>query len=133
MQKLLRTAARISPLVKFLKREQCFNYMNEKQWRGIRKWAETTDGMAWLESAGLDPLSFHLHHVKAKESGGHYSVYNCVFAPGSANGWWGKLDSREMREYIGEEAARLSDRHAKWATVQAAKGLDQRLFEPDFA
>jgi len=132
VHKLLRTAARIPPLVKYLRSNGHFNYMNEGQWRCIRKWCETAEGMAWLKTAGLDPLSYHLHHVKAKESGGHYSVYNCVFAPGSANGWWGKTDSAHMREYIGDEAAKLSDRHAKWCAVQAAKGIDQSKFNPDF-
>jgi len=132
VHKLLRTAARCPPLIKYLKSEGHFAYMNEGQWRCIRKWSETADGMAWLKTAGLDPLSFHLHHVKAKEVGGHYSVYNCVFAPGSANGWWGKLDSLHMREYIGDEAAKLSDRHAKWCAAQAAKGIDQGKFHPDF-
>lgn len=132
VHKLLRTAARCSPLIKYLKKEQKFAYMNESQWRCIRKWCETADGMAWLKDAGLDPLSYHLHHVKAKEVGGHYSIYNCVFAPGSANGWWGTTDSAHMREYIGDEAAKLSDRHAKWCTVQAAKALDQSKFNPDF-
>lgn len=132
VHKLLRTAARCPPLIKYLKKEGKFAYMNEGQWRCIRKWSETADGMAWLNMAGLDPLSFHLHHVKAKEVGGHYSVYNCVFAPGSANGWWGKLDSLHMREYIGDGAAKLSDRHAKWCAAWAAKGIDQIKFHPDF-
>ena len=106
--------------------------MNAGQWRCIRRWCETTDGVAWLKTAGLDPLSFHLHHVKAKESGGHYSVFNCVFAPGSANSWWGAIDSAHMREFVGDEACKLSDRHAKWCALQAAKGIDQSKFNPDF-
>lgn len=133
VQKLLRTAARCPPLIRYLKSERQFAYMNEAHWRCIRKWCETVDGVAWLKDAGLDPLSFHLHHVKAKETGGHYSVYNCVFAPGSANSWWGAIDSADMREYVGEEACKLSGRHAKWAAVQAARGLDQTAFQPDFA
>tara|TARA_B110001450_G_scaffold36344_1_gene32089 strand:+ start:1593 stop:2597 length:1005 start_codon:yes stop_codon:yes gene_type:complete len=130
--KLLRTAARCPPLIKYLKSERQFAHMNKGQWNCIRKWCETTDGVAWLKAAELDPLSFHLHHVKAYSVGGHFSVYNCVFAPGSANGWWGNLDSPHMREYIGDEAAKLSDRHAKWAAAQAAKGIDQGKFHPDF-
>ena len=132
VHKLLRTAARCPPLIKYLKRESHYAHMNEGQWRCIRRWCETADGVNWLKTAGLDPLSFHLHHVKAKESGGHYSVFNCVFAPASANSWWGSLDTAHMREFIGEEACKLSDRHAKWCAAQAAKGLDQSKFNPDF-
>lgn len=106
--------------------------MDKAQWGCIRKWAETSDGMAWLTMGGLDPLSFHLHHVKAQARGGLHSVYNCVFAPGSPNGWWSDADSEEMRTYIGEEACKLSDRHAKWVAAQAARGIDQTKFDPGF-
>jgi hypothetical protein len=132
VQKLLRTAARCPPLIKYLKQNSKFALMSEAQWRCIRQWCETADGVAWLKSAGLDPLSFHLHHIKAKSSGGYNSVYNCCFAPGSANSWWGSLDSEHMRVFIGEEAAKLSDRHAKWCASQAARGVDQSQFLPDF-
>ena len=126
--KLLRTAARIPPLINYLKRSGHFARMGEAHWRCIREWTETVSGMKWLQAAGLDPLSFHLHHVKAKEAGGHFSVYNCVFAPGSANGWWGAADSAEMRAYVGDEAVKLSERHAKWCGKQSS---DQSKFTTD--
>lgn len=133
ISKLLRTAARIPPLVKWLKKRGSYALMNKKQWRDIRLWTETEAGNAWLTSSGLDPLSFHLHHVKAQARGGFDSVFNCVFVPGSANSWWGAADSEEMRDYIGTEACRLSDTHAKWAAVQVSKGVDQSKFDPDFS
>lgn len=133
VQKLLRTAARIPPLIRYLKLKKKFAFMNKAHWSCIRQWAETESGVEWLRSSGLDPLSFHLHHVKAYERGGLNSVYNCVFAPGSPNGWWGERDSEEMRTYIGDEACNLSDRHAKWVSAQAARGVDQTNFHPDFA
>ena len=128
-KQLLRPAARCQPLKDYLKRKKKFNYMGKAHWNCIREWAQTQDGVKWLDSSGLDPLSFHLHHVKAKGSGGHYSIYNCVFLSGSANSWFGKLDSREMRAYIGEDAANVSDRHAQWVTTQV---FDQSKYDPGF-
>ena len=126
----LRTAARIPPLLKYLKHMNKFSFMDTAHWRCIRVWCLTPSGVNWLQTAGLDPLSFHLHHVKARESGGMYSVFNCVFLPGSANGWFGKLDSREMRAYVGAEAARISDLHAKWVASKAvAANVDQTAFD----
>lgn len=36
-----------------------------------------------------------------------------------------------LKLYIGDDAARLSDRHAKWCATQAAKDIDQSKFEID--
>jgi hypothetical protein len=126
LHKHLRTAARITPLIKYLHAKKKYALMGTSQWNCIREWCQTQGGVDWLKAAGLDPLSFHLHHVKARACGGLYSVYNCVFLPGSANGWFGKLDTKEMREYIGEEAAKISDRHAQWV---ATKVIDQSKFD----
>jgi len=134
INKLLRTASAIPPLVKYLKSKNKFNHMGMAHWREIRKWCETADGMRWLERSGLDPLSFHLHHFQSVHMGGHYSIYNCVLCPGSANAWFGALDSREMREWCGDKAAQASFRHAKWMRTQIEKAhVDQSLFDPDFA
>ena len=128
-KQLLRTAARCQPLKNYLKKKKKFNRMGMAHWNCIREWAQTQDGVNWLKNSDLDPLSFHLHHVKAKASGGHFSIYNCVFLPGSVNSWFGSLDSREMRAYIGEDAANVSDRHALWCRTQVT---DQSKYDPGF-
>lgn len=132
-QQLLRTAGKCPSLIAYLKRKGKFEYMTKAHWDCIREWAETEEGMEWLRGAGLDPLSFHLHHVIAYARGGPYSVYNCVFAPGSANGWWGKEDSQHMRDYVGKDACELAEKHQMWIqeklrTLQfSQKGFDKHL------
>ena len=126
LEQHLRTAARIPPLIKYLRAKKKFSYMSKTHWNCIREWCQTECGVRWVKMAGLDPLSFHLHHVKARQCGGLYSVYNCVFLPGSVNSWFGSQDSREMRSYIGSEASEISDRHAQWASTQV---VDQSKFD----
>ena len=62
--------------MKYLKQNKKFAHMNKAHWACIRQWAETESGAEWLRSAGVDPRSFHSHHVKAKARGGLDSVHD---------------------------------------------------------
>ena len=128
-QQRMRTCGLIPELLLYLSMHNALSCMGKRQWKYIRRWTETTEGRAHVRKAGLDDLSFHLHHVHAQASGGWNSVFNCVFAPGSCNGWWGKLPSKHMREYVGKAAVKLSEQHAQWCRAKAERMLSQQAFQ----
>ena len=125
----LRAAAMCMPLREYLKRNKAFKHAGKKQWKAIKSWCATHDGTAWLKSAGLDPLSFHRHHIKAEARGGLDSVFNCAFTPGGANCSFGDRDDEWMRTYVGKQACTISDAHAKWFVAKTGDGPDQELFD----
>ena len=117
----LRTAALCTQLRKYLQKRKVLNRSGKQHWQAIKDWCATSEGKEWLLLAKLDPLSFHLHHVSSNEWGGHYCVYNCVFAPGNANSSWGCKDNDIMRAYVGELACKIAAHFGKWA---AKDGID---------
>lgn len=125
----LRTAAMCMPLRNYLKKTKVFKHAGDKQWKGIKAWCETQEGVQWLRSAGLDPLSFHRHHIKAANRGGLDSVFNCAFTKEKPNCSFGDRDNEWMRTYIGKQACSIADGHARWFVVKTGEGPDQDLFD----
>ena len=122
-------ARHVRGLREYLKRHGAFKHAGKKQWATIKKWCETSEGVQWLQGAGLDPLSFHLHHIKAKARGGVSSVFNCAFTPGGANASFGDRDDEWMRSYVGKQACSIADAHAVWYIAKSGEGPDQSEFD----
>jgi hypothetical protein len=130
VHKLLRTAARCTPLLKFLKQRGCFE-IGHAQWKAVREWTRTSDGVAWLKEAGLSADSVSLDHIIARDRGGVDSVYNCAFVPLSLNSHFGSVDVNEKEPFLGD-ACVIAKRFARWTKnkVEASK-LDQSAFDPN--
>lgn len=131
-QQLLRTCGRILPLITYLKRKKCYDFCNRAQFNAIRAWTKEPEGRQWVKESGLDPDSFHIHHVQAQARGGLDSVFNLCFVPGGLNSSWGDNFSEAMRRYVGEDACRLSAAHANFIKKEVAKGISQARFDPMF-
>lgn len=129
MHQLLRTAGLCQPLLSCLKKVGKYEFMGKAHWAAIRAWTKTVEGREWIAAAGLDPDSFHLHHVKASSRGGAFSVFNCAFIPGGLNSAFGARDDEIMRTYVGKQACELSDKHANWLIEKTAQLLSQKDFK----
>jgi hypothetical protein len=156
---LLRTCGRCMPLIGYLKRKNAYEFMSKKQFNCVKEWARTVDGVDWLKAAGLDPNSFHVHHINAESRGGYNSCYNFAFVPGyyshnqatqvtrfrrslccldsrsnrNLNSSWRERYSEEMVKFVGEDACRLAAAHARFIERQVARGVSQSKFDPNFA
>jgi hypothetical protein len=131
-QQLLRTCGRILPLISYLKKKKCYEFMTKAQFNAIRAWTKEPEGRQWVKESGLDPDSFHIHHVHAAARGGMDSVFNLCFVPGGLNSSWGDNFSEAMRAYVGEDACRLSAAHSNFIRKEVAKGVSQTRFDPMF-
>ena len=130
MQQILRTCGNATPLIRYLKRKNKFQFVGEAQWRAIREWTKTEEGTEYIKMAGLDPSGFHIDHIvpKAGMGAGLYSVYNAYLMPASINSSFGDELTKEKKDYIGEGAVKIALEFQRWVRATMLVGLDQSKF-----